>query len=100
MFSVDGKYIITGGDETGYLWNRATGQQLRTFGNVGTMWTVAIAPDSQSVIVGGSEQIAQLWDVDYQGLADSVCTRVLRDFTDEEREKYSIYDQEPTCSTK
>jgi hypothetical protein len=28
---------------------------------------------------------------------DSVCARVLRDFTDQEREQYGINDQQPTC---
>ncbi len=89
--------MLTGGGETGYLWDWATGQQLRAFGNVGGMAAVAFSPDSQFVVVGGSKQIAQLWDVDYQALVDSVCARVLRDFTDKERDQYEIRDQQPTC---
>lgn len=33
----------------------------------------------------------------YQVLMDSVCARVLRDFTDKERAQYGIDDKEPTC---
>ena len=97
MFSLDEKYILTGGQNWAYLWARATGEQLRAFGGDFAKWTVAFAPDSQSVLIGGSGQFAQRWDTDYQTLMDSVCGRVLRDFSEEERERYSIKDQQPTC---
>jgi len=96
-FSADGKYLLTGGLKTAYLWDRATGEQLRTFDVANNLWSVDFSPDGQLIVIGGSTQTAQLWDTDYQALVDSVCARVLRDFTDEEREKYSIHDQQPTC---
>ncbi len=39
------------------------------------------------------------WDgvVDGDGLTDSVCDRLLRDFTDIERTIYGISDDRPTC---
>jgi WD40 repeat protein len=99
-FSVDGKFLLTGGLSTAYLWNRATGEQLRTFEVANNLWSVELSPDGKFILIGGADQFARLWDTDYQTLVDSVCARVLRDFTDEEREKYSINDQQPTCPSK
>jgi len=96
-FSADGKYLLTGGLKTVNLWDRATGEQLRTFSVSNNLWSVELSPDGHSILIGGSDQFAQLWDTNYQTLVDSVCARVLRDFTDEEREKYNINDQQPTC---
>ncbi len=100
VFSLDGKYLLTGGLKTAYLWDRATGRQLRAFGATNNLWSVAISPDSQFVLIAGSDKIARLWDTDYHVLIDSVCARVLRDFTDKEREQYGINDQQPTCRVK
>ena len=96
-FSEDGKLLLTGGLKTAHLWDRATGKQLRTFGVTNNLWSVEFSPDSQFILISGSIQTAQLWDTHYRALVDSVCARVLRDFTDEERQKYGISDEHPTC---
>ncbi|MCL4302732.1 MAG: protein kinase [Anaerolineae bacterium] len=97
VFSLDGKYILTGGLKTAYLWDRATGRQLRAFGVTNNLWGVAFSPDSQFILIHGSDKIARLWDSDYRVLMASVCARVLRDFTEDERAEYGINDQQPTC---
>lgn len=97
QFSADGRFLLTGGLTTAYLWDRAAGEQLRTFEVANNLWTVELSPDGQFILIGGADQFARLWDTDYQRLVDSVCARVLRDFTDGERQKYSINDQQPTC---
>ncbi len=96
-FSLDGKYLLTGGLKTAFLWDRATGRQLRAFGVPVNLWGVGLSPDSQFILIHGSDRIARLWDTDYRVLMDSVCARVLRDFTDDERAEYGINDQQPTC---
>jgi WD40 repeat protein/serine/threonine protein kinase/DNA-binding XRE family transcriptional regulator len=96
-FSLDGKYLLTGGLKTAFLWDRATGRQLRAFGVANNLWGVAFSPDSQYILIHGSDKIARLWDTDYQKLMESVCARVLRDFTEDERAEYGINDQQPTC---
>jgi WD40 repeat protein len=100
VFSLDGKYILTGGLKTAYLWDRATGRQLRAFGVANNLWGVAFSPDSQFILIHGSDRVARLWDTDYRLLMDSVCARVLRDFTEDERAEYGIDDKEPTCPAK
>jgi WD40 repeat protein len=96
-FSADGKTILTGGQKTAYLWDTATGRQLRAFGVPANLWAVDISPDGQFIAIGGSDKLVHVWDADYQSLVLSVCARVLRDFTDDERAQYGINDQEPTC---
>jgi WD40 repeat protein len=99
-FSQDGKYLVTGGGKTAYLWDMATGRQLRAFGGDQAVVAMAISPDDQFVLIAGSNKVPRLWDADYHKLVDSVCARVLRDFTDKERAQYGINDQEPTCPAK
>jgi WD40 repeat protein len=96
-FSSDGKLLVIGGQKTAALWDAATGEQLRAFEVANNMWGVEFSPDDQYILIYGSDRFARLWDVDYQTLVDSVCARVLRDFTDGERQKYGINDQQPTC---
>ncbi|GAB4429691.1 MAG: hypothetical protein Kow0031_10290 [Anaerolineae bacterium] len=64
------------------------------------MWGVEFSPDDHNILIFGSDRFARLWDTDYHALVDSVCARVLRDFTDQEREKYDIHDEQPTCPSK
>jgi WD40 repeat protein/transcriptional regulator with XRE-family HTH domain len=97
VFSLDGKYILTGGLKTAYLWDRATGRQLRAFSVPVNLWGVAFSPDSQFILIHGSDKVARLWDTDYRKLMASVCARVLRDFTEDERAEYGINEQQPTC---
>jgi WD40 repeat protein len=99
-FSRDGNYLVTGGGKTAFLWDMATGHQLRAFGGDQIVKAVAISPDNQFVLIASSDKVPRLWDADYHKLVDSVCARVLRDFTKKEREQYGIKDQEPTCPAK
>jgi WD40 repeat protein len=96
-FSPDGRYFLTGGQKTARLWDMATKSQLRAFGLTAKLYSVAFMPDGLHVLIGGSDKVARLWDTDYRVLMDSVCARVLRDFTEDERAEYGINDQRPTC---
>jgi WD40 repeat protein len=100
VFSPDGKYVLTGSqDKTARLWDTQTGQQIRVFPshNFTAVSQVAYSPDGKYVLIGSSDGTGQLADVQLDTLIHSVCSRLLRDFTDDERTIYSIQDKNPTC---
>jgi WD40 repeat protein/class 3 adenylate cyclase len=99
VFSPDGKYIATSSaDNTARLWDTQTGQELRRFtGHTAGVNDVAFSPDGEYILTGSDDGTAMLWDVDYRTTMKYLCSRLLRDFTDEERAQYGIADTSPTC---
>ncbi len=99
-FSPDGSYILSASqDKTARLWDRATGKQVRVFpghGNAAVSGAV-FSPDGRVIAIGSYDGVAQITPTDLPALMQSVCGRLLRDFTKEERTVYGITDQEPTC---
>jgi WD40 repeat protein len=98
-FSPDGKYIATANsDSTVRLWDTHTGKELRRFvGHTAGVENVVFSPDGKYILTGSDDGTARLWDVDYHTTMDHLCSRLLRDFTDEERAQYGITDTTPTC---
>ena len=99
VFSPGGKYIATASaDGTVRLWDVQTGQELRRFtGHAAGVENVTFSPDGKHIITGSDDGTARLWDVDYHTTMDYLCSRLLRDFTAEERAQYGITDKSPTC---
>jgi WD40 repeat protein len=99
-FSPDGKYALAGLDNhIAYLWDVATGQELREFiGHSGPVKSVAFSPNGKYILTGSEDGTARLWNTDYHDTIQFACSLLWRDFTNEERIKYGIADNEPTCS--
>jgi hypothetical protein len=58
---------------------------------------VAYSPDGKYALIGSSDGTAQLAYIDLDGLFEMTCARLLRDFTDDEYDIYSIRGKNPTC---
>jgi WD40 repeat protein/transcriptional regulator with XRE-family HTH domain len=99
IFSPDGNYVATASnDGTARLWDAQSGKELRRFiGHTAAVENLAFSPDGKYILTGGDDGTARLWDVDYHTTIEYLCSRLLRDFTEEEREQYSITDTMPTC---
>jgi WD40 repeat protein len=98
-FSPDGRYALAGLDNNiAYLWDVKTGQELRQFiGHSGPVNAVAFSPDGNYILTGSEDGTARLWDTDYHDTIRYACSLLWRDFTNEERTKYGIADNAPTC---
>jgi WD40 repeat protein len=98
-FSPDGRSILSGAfDNTLRLWEVATGETLRVLqGHTGFVLSVAFSPDGQRALSGSEDNTLRLWDTNYHDFTLFACTRVFRDFTDEERQQFGITNDEPTC---
>jgi WD40 repeat protein len=62
----DGQTIISGGGHGVLLsYNPQTGKKIREFvGHTGTVWGVAVSPDSRFLISGSDDQTVKLWEID------------------------------------
>ena len=98
-FSPDGKYVLTGSyDKTAKLWDITTGEELRTFvGHTDAVIDVDFSPDGKYALTGSADQTAQLWDIDPNDTIQWACAHLTRDLTPEERTRYFITDDTPTC---
>jgi len=62
--SPDGRYVLTASQKIAYLWDRHSGQQIRTFtGHGATINAVAFSPDGKTILTGSDDHTARLWDV-------------------------------------
>jgi WD40 repeat protein len=57
----------------------------------------AFSTDGKTFFTGSDDGTARMWDVDYRDTMNYLCSNLLRDITDAEREQYHIQDNLPTC---
>jgi WD40 repeat protein/serine/threonine protein kinase len=98
-FSPDGERILTGSaDTTARLWDVETGQVMRVFsGHMNAVTSVAFSPDGKAMVTGSADKTVRIWQVGYQDFVAYACTRLVRDFTADERLHYGLADDKPTC---
>jgi WD40 repeat protein/transcriptional regulator with XRE-family HTH domain len=97
--SPDGRYVLTASaDGTARLWDASTGAALRVLaGHGASVNQAAFSPDGRYLLTAGDDGTARLWHVDYHDVISYLCSRLQRDFSNDEREQYSIGDKARTC---
>ena len=98
-YSPNGKYIATASaDGTARLWDAQTGEEMRRYvGHTAAVENVAFSPDGKYLVTVSDDATARVWDIDYHATMQYLCSRLLRDFTNEERVQYNITNSAPTC---
>ena len=98
-FSADSRLIVTGSlDATLQLWDVQSGKSIRTFtGHTKNVTSVAFSPDQKYIVSGSADDTVRLWETDYRDFVRYACTRLTNDFTDNERLRFKITDNAPTC---
>ena len=60
----------------------------------------AISPDGKYVLTVSNDATARLWYADYHDTIDYVCSLLTRDLSADERMRYGLIDQQPTCPAR
>lgn len=64
-FSLDGRFLLTGDGTDAILWDVKTGKQVRKFGGYGEkIISMAISPDSKSIVTGSFEATLRIWNAE------------------------------------
>lgn len=97
--SPSGRYLLSGSsDRTARLWDLQKRQEIRRFaGHTSGVFSVDFSPDERHVLTAGNDVTVRMWDIDYHDTIRYLCSRLLRDFSDDERAQYGISKDMPTC---
>ena len=93
-YSPNGERIVTAsGDKTAKVWEADTGQELLTLkGHDSGVNSVAYSPDGKRIATAGGDGIVQIYTTDMEELLQIAESRVTRQLTAEEKEKYGVLD--------
>jgi WD40 repeat protein len=97
-FSRDGRFILTSSDDnTARVWDAGSAQELRRITLPFALFGGDFSPDGKNVLLEGSNDRVYLLPAGVQDTVDELCSRLVRDFTPEERQQYAIADDAATC---
>ena len=93
-YSPDGQRIVTASwNHTAKVWEAQTGQELFTLiGHGGQVNSAVYNPDGQRIVTAGSDGIVQIYTTDMEELLQIAESRVTRQLTVEEKERYGVLD--------
>ena len=93
-YSPDGNRIVTGSsDKTAKVWDAQTGQELFTLkGHDGVVRPAVWSPNGKRIATAGDAGTAQIYTTDMDELLQIAESRVTRQLTAEEKEKYGVLD--------
>ena len=91
-YSADGQQIVTASrDKTAKIWDAHIGTELMTLkGHDNWVVSVAYSPDGKRIATAGRDGIVQIYTTDMDELLQIAESRVLRQLTAEEKEKYGV----------
>ena len=93
-YSIDGaRLVTTSGDSTAKVWDAQTGQELMTLkGHESGVMSAAYSPGGKRIATAGGDGIVQIYNTDMNELLQIAESRVTRQLTAEEKEKYGVLD--------
>ena len=76
-------------DQTAKVWDANTGLELTTLkGHDNMVMSAVYSPDGQRIVTAGADGIVQIYTTDMDELLEIATSRVTRQLTTEEKEKY------------
>lgn len=100
-YSPDGQTIVSASEDTTLrLWDASDGSLVRVLsGHTAAVRRVVYSPDGQFILSLSDDDTVRMWYADLDDAIASVCARLFRDFSDEERIRFNIEGEQPTCGS-
>ncbi len=92
-FSPDGKYLATA-SQSNTATVRSLSSEVAKFNHDGEVWAVAFSPDGKYLATASSDKTARVHFLKPEDLIDEACSRLRRNLTAEEWERYMNLDLE------